>query len=558
MTYSEGKDSRVINHQFNVVDTLSVQKGSHSLKFGVDYRRLSPFSNPPVYTLEGAFASIAALDAGTTAFTFVLYSPNATFLFQNLGLFGQDTWRISPRLTITYGLRWDIDFTPSTENGPSIPAVTGFSLTDLSNLALAPAGTSIYGTRYGSIAPRVGAAYQISQRPDWGLVFRGGFGVFYDLSSTEVANADIYSYPFSNSIQPANVPFPTPPSVAALPPLLPPNATQGTLFGFNPNLEVPYSLQWSAAFEQGVGKAQTFKVSYVGSSGHRLLTSENVINPNPNYLTTTLVSNAGFSDYNSLQVQFQRRLYKGLQSLISYTWSHSIDTSSYGEYTNGSFLDVSSNKGDSEFDIRDTFSAAMTYDVPKVSGNAFLMAIANGWSTENVVQVHSAPPVDLLVGGFYSGLALGDKNILLRPDLVPGQPIYVYGPQYPGGKALNPNAFATPPLDPVTGFPTRQGNLGRDALRAFGLTQWDFAVHRDFPIREAMKLQFRAEMFNLLNHPNFGPFDYNFGVGDPHFGQSTAMANQATSGEVTANGGFSALYQLGGPRSIQLALKFIF
>ena len=109
-------------------------------------------------------------------------------------------------------------------------------------------------------------------------------------------------------------------------------------------------------------------------------------------------------------------------------------------------------------------------------------------------------------------------------------PFYIYGPEYPGGKALNPNAFTNPPVDPTTGLPTRQGDLGRNALRGFGLTQWDFAVHRDFPIREALKLQFRAEMFNVLNHPNFAPYDTNFGVGDPYFGQATEMLGQSGIG----------------------------
>jgi hypothetical protein len=80
----------------------------------------------------------------------------------------------------------------------------------------------------------------------------------------------------------------------------------------------------------------------------------------------------------------------------------------------------------------------------------------------------------------------------------------LYGAQYPGGKALNPAAFVNPPLD-MNGNPTRQGDLGRNALRAFGAWQWDFAVHREFPIFESLKLQFRAEIFNILNHPNFGP-----------------------------------------------------
>jgi hypothetical protein len=166
--------------------------------------------------------------------------------------------------------------------------------------------------------------------------------------------------------------------------------------------------------------------------------------------------------------------------------------------------------------------------------------------------------VDVWVGGLYGGFKLQNSSLLLRPDIVPGQQLYLYGSAYPGHKALNPNALTSPPTDPTTGLPLRQGDLGRNALRAFGLSQWDFAVHRDFVIREPWKLQFRAEMFNVLNHANFAPYNSTFGVGDPYFGQSTTMLNQATSGDAPGDGGLSAQYQSGGPRSIQLALKLSF
>src|SRR5205823_1422060 len=100
--------------------------------------------------------------------------------FHNLGVFAQDTWRVAPRLTLTYGIRSDLDFAPSSLEGPSIPAVTGYNLNDLSQLAIAPAGTPAFKTTYGNIAPRLGFAYQLSQNQDWGTTLRGGFGLFYD------------------------------------------------------------------------------------------------------------------------------------------------------------------------------------------------------------------------------------------------------------------------------------------------------------------------------------------------------------------------------------------
>jgi hypothetical protein len=155
----------------------------------------------------------------------------------------------------------------------------------------------------------------------------------------------------------------------------------------------------------------------------------------------------------------------------------------------------------------------------------------------------------------------------IRPDVVPGQPFYLFGSQCvavfgspcPGGKGFNPAAFTDPPLDPSTSLPLRQGNVPRNFLRGFGATQWDFAVHRNFPIHESFQLEFRAEMFNVLNHPNFGPPSGSFGSGG--FGLSNQMLGQSLNGGSGGNlggGAFSPLYQLGGPRSMQFGLKLKF
>jgi hypothetical protein len=231
-----------------------------------------------------------------------------------------------------------------------------------------------------------------------------------------------------------------------------------------------------------------------------------------------------------------------------------------------------SNRGPSGFDIRNTFSVGLTYDFPAPKINAFLNTLFRGWSTQNFILARSSPPVNV----FYSGYPnLHSSQTQVRPDVVQGVPLYLYGPQYPGGVAINstPGAvaggcsngspstgpFCPPPTD-SSGKPVRQGNLGRNALRGFGATQWDFAIRRDFPIHESLKLQFRAEMFNVLNHPNFGPpiADLQSPQSpNPQFGLSNQTLGQYL-GANAGNGGFSNLYQVGGPRSIQLALKLLF
>ena len=554
-----------LQRQFNLVDSLSVQKGLHSLKFGVDFRRLSPISGPESYSQFADFQKVASFETGTTSFTEVSSNIHANLLFRNLGAFAQDTWRIAPRLTLTYGLRWDVDFAPSALNGQNLTAVTGFNLKDLSQLALAPAGTPPFTTRYGNVAPRLGAAYQVSQNQQWQTVLRGGFSVFYDLATQEVGNNVVGAYPFSAAkFSFGGGTFPLSPGAASPPPIAPPNATSGILFGFDPHLRLPYTLEWNAALEQALGKQQTLSVSYIGAVGRRLIQSAQVLSPNPNYLEAALIANTASSDYNALQVQFQRRLSHGLQILSSYTWSHSIDDASAGSF--GSFSNLGMpgsnsnvNRGPSDFDIRHSFSAGITYDIPVPKRNALMNSVLRGWSTENFILARSAPPVDVSDELFGQ---LGNVVAEVRPDLVPGQPLYLYGSQYPGGNAFNPAAFTDPPFDPTTFLPLRQGNAPRNFLRGFSAAQWDFAIHREFPLHESLKLQLRAEMFNVLNHPNFGSPSGTFlspAFGGPAgFGLSTQMLAQSLAPSGLGGGAFNPLYQIGGPRSIQFALKLQF
>jgi hypothetical protein len=559
-----GANAHNQQRQLNILDSISLQKGSHGLKFGMDYRRLSPRLDPSAYAQGNTFNDIPSAETGITVGSSISASLPATLLFRNLGVFAQDTWRIVPRLNLTYGLRWDVDFVPSSISGPDFNAVTGFNLSNLSNLVLAPSGTPPYRTRWDNLAPRVGLAYEASESRRWQTVLRGGVGVFYDLASSEAGNsANTINYPFgSTTVTFAN--FPLPPAAAAPTPIAPPNASNfGTLYIVDPNLKSPYTLQWNVAVEQALGTQQIVSVSYIGAAGKRLIQTAFVSAPNPNLSSAQLEANAGTSDYNALQLQFQRRLSHGLQALASYSWSHSIDTASAGSIGSGSnalsALNSNVNRGPSDFDVRNAFSTGLTYDVPAPNGNAFAHAVLRGWATENIIQARSAPPVNVYYDAFYQ-LSNGFFTFG-RPDTVAGQPFYLYGLQYPGGKAFNPAAFTAPPLDPVTGFPVSQGTLPRNALRGFGATQWDFAVHREFPIHESLKLQFRAEMFNVLNHPNFGPPVGDLGSPsaiNPQFGQSTQMLGRSLAGGFLGAGAFDPLYQLGGPRSVQFGLKLLF
>jgi hypothetical protein len=558
--FDVGKGTQNTQRQFNVVDNFSIQKGTHSLKFGIDFRRLSPELDPALYRQLALFPDVTSAANGNLLLSFVASNVKATLLFRNLGFFAQDTFKVSARLTLTYGIRWDTDFAPSAIDGPHFPAVTGYNINDLSTLALAPAGTPPYKTSYGNFAPRLGVAYQISQNPNWSTVFRGGFGIFYDLASGQVGNLIWQDdYPYGASRFGFGGSFPLDATTAAPVPITLPGSGSGTVTAFDPHLKLPYSLEWNSALEQSFGRQQSLSVSYIGSIGRRLIQTSDVLSPNPSFAEAILVGNTATSNYNALQLQFKRQLARGLQALASYTWSHSIDDGSAGSFGNSANtlvpgISANQNRGPSDFDIRNAFSAALTYDLPAPRENGAAKAFLGGWSVQSIIRANSAPPVNVFDSEFFT-LLNGVASI--RPDIVPGVPRYLFGPSYPRGKAFNPAAFTPPPVDPATGNPIRQGDLGRNALRGFGASQWDFAIHRDFPLHESVKLQFRAEMFNVLNHPNFAQ-----PIGDifnPQFGVSTQMLGQSLSnGNVSGGGGLNPLYQFGGPRSIQLALKLFF
>jgi hypothetical protein len=563
-----GENQGNVLRQINVVEDFSTQKGTHSLKFGLDFRRISTLYAPPAYSQSNLFLDVPSTVSGDLFLGDVSAFRNPQLLFHNLALFAEDTWRVTSRLTATYGLRWDVDFAPSSD--PNLLAVNRFSLNSLSSLALAPLGTPPFSTPFANVAPRLGLAYQISQSPKWQLVVRGGFGVFYDLATSEVGNLlGEAGYPFSAFNLIFSTEFPLTPQQATPPAITPASLSSNVLAAFYPHLQLPYTLQWNVALEQALGRDQTVTATYVGSAGRRLLQSAFVEDPNPSFGFANLVGNLATSDYDALQLQYQRRLSQGLETLASYTWSHSIDTASagspFGNEANAAVpgLSPNANRGPSDFDIRNSFSLGLTYSIPTPKVGEPRRAILADWAVESVVQARSAPPVDVYDGQTAFTTLFGGFT-RIRPDVVPGQPLYVeggncitvFGSPCPGGIGFNPNAFVPPPTDP-NGDPLRQGDLPRNALRGFGATQWDFALHRNFSIREPLILQFRAEMFNLLNHPNFAPevADIN---NQAQFGRSIQMLGRSLGGNNLGGGAFDPLYQIGGPRSIQLALKLIF
>jgi hypothetical protein len=286
----------------------------------------------------------------------------------------------------------------------------------------------------------------------------------------------------------------------------------------------------------------------LGAIGRDLLRVTQFSNLNPNFQSISYTDGSATSDYHALQFKFQRRVSHGLQALGSYSFSHSIDSASSDAFatrmnTPGTLANSNVDRGNSDFDIRNAFTAGATYDVPTAGSAKMLRAVTGGWSLESFVLARSASPVNVTGAAF----TVAGVNLFPRPN-VTGAPAELFGSGYPGGKILNKAAFASAPAG-------QQGNLGRNALRGFDASQVDLGVQRAFRVTERVGLRFRGEFFNLLNHPNFGnPAN---SLTSALFGRSTqTFANSLGSGG--PNGGFNPLYQVGGPRSIQFALKLLF
>ena len=525
--------SAASQRQVNIVDNLSHNLGPHQLKFGIDYRRLAPSVEGGLYSISLTYPTQADV-INNRAAAFVQSGLAIKPIYKSFSAYAQDTWKLSRQLTLSYGLRWELNPSPREANGADPRAISG--LENLATADVAPQGTPLWKTTYNNFAPRLGVAYLLSQSPGRETMVRGGFGIFYDTGTSE-GSAAYRGYPFviSRSVAAVSVPFV--PAQVAPPPFgnfVPP---YGTIYVFDPELKLPYTMHWNFAVEQSLGKHQVFSATYVGNVGRRLIAERrfNLAPVNPRFTTLNLFDNSATSDYHSMQLQFQRRLSGGLQALASYTWAHAIDLASSDFVT-----DLVLTRGNSDFDIRHNFTAAITYNVPPPHSNPIVNALLRGWSIDSRINAQSAFPINIISGQFIDPV---DGTVKARrANLVGGVPIYIENPSMPGGRVVNRAAFS----GPATG---QQGTLGRNVVRAFPTWQVDIALRRQLKLTERFNLQLRAEAFNVFNHPNFGAIQTTLTAAN--FGQATNMLGRRL-------GGLNPLYQVGGPRSLQFALKLMF
>jgi hypothetical protein len=518
--------------QWNATATISFNKGTHSLKWGVDYRHIrSPFTEASPLVLAEYVGAASVLSGNATVAEIAKYN-SADPAFGEFAAFVNDEWRLSNRMSASFGLRWEVDPPPTEAHGNDAYTLLG-NIGNPSSLSLAPRGTALWKTSYYNLAPRAGIAWTAHSKPGWETVVRTGGGVFFD-TDNELALRGFNGLGFSAVKPLPGVPIPV--TTSQLDFSIMPAPPYTSVYAFPQHLQLPYSFEWNVSVEQALSKAQSLSVSYVGSNGRRQLQLQqlSLSSLNPNFGTVFYIPGGVSSNYQALQVKFQRTVAHGVQALASYTWSHSIDFGS----TNSA---LPTQRASSDFDVRNNLQAGVTWELASLSRDNVLNALTRQWGLDTRLIARDAFPITLS-GNELINPATG-QTYYGGVNFVPGMPLYLHGSAYAGGRSLNPEAFI------ANASPMANGTVPRNFFRGFDEIQLNMAVRREFHLHDRFALQFRAESFNILNHPNFGYVD-NY-LPDATFGQATSMLNQSL---LT----MSSLYQQGGPRSMQFALKLLF
>jgi hypothetical protein len=595
-----------------VIDNFSWKLNKHDLKFGFEFHRTTVdqyFDH--AFRGKLTFNDLADFLSGTVDGGFQYSGDTTRNTFENnFALYFQDSYRVTRSLTLNYGLRWDY-FGVIGENNNLLsnvtnfnPAAATFTLTQVGQAGL----SSLYQPDHTNFAPRVSAAWDVTGKGK--TVVRAGFGLFFDAFSQDMALGHL-PYPPNFDPGPAyNNIGPDPileagvtGSIASGVPVFGTPAcgpsNECDAFIFDRNIKTPYMENYNLNIQQQLSSKTVLEVGYVGSQGHRLWRFFDLNQPSQAAITAAdLASNSindygvprvygnnpygvfylmqenssGYSNYNALQTSFRVNGWRGITSVVNYVWSRSMDNSSDGEDFEPNAAQPNNSTqpnleyGPSNFNITNRFTWVFAYDLPKMSGGHERWK--NGWGINSVVTLQSGQPFQLNYN-FESDFS-GSGEGVDRPDVV--------GPAvYNSSNPLNYlqlSSFAIPcavnvavatgsSADCVPG--TRHfGNEGRTSLNGPTFKQWDFAIYKNTAITERLNIQFRADFFNILNHPNFAnPFLPAF-IADPGVNGFAISGNREVGVggyPITATGDVGVGNPFlggGGPRGIQLGVKFTF
>ncbi len=554
------------NNLFSFNDDLTYIHQRNTFKFGFWVRRVQ--DNPNLQPLSSGvyfFNTVAdLLNNNPSSFFNQAAETDFGVRFTNYAFYAQDDIRVTPRLKLNLGLRYELDTVPTEAHGRFSPIV---GLNNIATATLGPPGAPVHNGNYDDFAPRAGFAYQLTS--DAKTVLRGGTGIFYDLPSVNATQL-AFGPPFKITNVLLGSALGGPVTVPVNPALLITTITGMPPFGsaelYDPtNFRTPFSYEYNLNLQRQLDGKTVVQVSYVGALGRHLIHLQplNLLNPatgtapNPNFSAGALelIETNAVSNYNAFQANVTRRLDHGLEMTVSYTWAHSLDdasnptgTSINSSFTGSNPYDFHAEYASSDFDVRHNLAAAFSYQLPGRSLHFRPAAwVLGGWSLEGVFTLQTGFPYTPLLGEDIAGN--GDQFAAnnQRPNLVLGQPLYIASTA-PPYQVANPAAFAIPAAGTY-------GDAGRNILRTSGLQQLDLGLLKTVKASERISVQFRAEFFNILNHANFASpaaSGNNLLTAGSSFGLSQEMANASSGGLLLP------LFNSGGPRSIQLALKLLF
>ena len=546
--YSLGDHSSRIDNSYSFIDNATLSRGRHTIKAGVEIRRMQENKLHPNAALGLSYLSETNFISNVLD-SYSSTPPGIETQARKNPYYGYilDEFKIRPNLTLNAGLRYEyygVDYDKNNIGRVFDPFTCG--------LQYCPPGTSFYAPNTHDFEPRISLAWAPNALHGKTAI-RAGFGIFYSdgqfggLYGAQTNIGQAFSLTQKNT---PGLTFPVDPFLGAA-------AFSLSYSGKDRNRKDVAVDQWNFSVQHEVAKDTILQVTYLGSKGTHLFSSMTLNGINPLTGTRPFASltnstigyttNNANSDLNALQVGLRRNLSTGLLVSANYQWSHGISDGSNGDGESDSPQNTncrSCERGNTDFDIRHNFSTSVIWMVPVGKGHHLLgnssrwtNSLLGGWQLSGIGLARTGLPLNVTLSRSASALPDG-INSSQRPDLVPGQSLY------PANQTptlwLNPYAFTTP----ANGT---WGNAGRNILRGPGIWQADTSLEKRFPLSERAAISFRADVFNIFNRAQLGNPSAKWT--DPTLG--------TTFGQITSPYTTSAL-GTGTPRQMQFMLRLTF